>query len=238
MKTTLKFLFFGAFIIVFPQITSAQELTSVPFDAHMPIPVRPGVEELYKEIQANWHSSRRTSCTNTISVTIDDTGKIHDPIVEMYSGDDQFDAECVEAICSSSPIQRTAKNKDIKGLLIQFGEHGSRKFHKGLTAPDIDAFLNTNTKDERFVLVHKIPLSVLSRYPGYFKESELINQNNLLQIEVGPEPPKDRWTNRKYIISIAKLYLGWDQLFRKKPVSKQAIIDQAAKAKALLSTIH
>ena len=58
-------------------------------------------QSFIKGMRANWRSSQTL---NTGSVTIDfeinDEGVIYDPVISRFSGNDQFDAECLETLWS------------------------------------------------------------------------------------------------------------------------------------------
>lgn len=201
-------------------------------------PHTPLGDEIDRRLHSDWHASR--SCTRATSIEFDVTedGKVQKPFISMYSGDDQFDAECLEAVCGLSPlnVQRNQTAKFVH-IVRQFGEQGEPSFGRGLEASDIKGYLQNNFQP-RIVVVHRIPLSVLRRYPDFFKESELVNQNNLLEIKAETDPPADRWINRSYVSSITNLYSYWNILFAQKNVTRQAILNYSKGAERAIKKME
>jgi len=195
-----------------------------------------------KGLASNWSSSR--PCIGywpTIKFFIGDDGKIYEPEMIRYSADDQYDAECLEAICSLSPIRTTENYVNSTARLEHFSEQFGVKegLQPSYDGADVNQYLKTHlqpeTKHDAFVVVHRIPLSVLTRYPGMFTKEELQSQDNLMEIQVGfGDNQADRQGIRDcaphYVVAIANLYAFWDQLFKNPDVTKEEILQWAKRS--------
>jgi hypothetical protein len=194
-------------------------------------------------LSSNWSSSRPTPSINEygssktspgfteIEFSVGDDGKIYEPAITHYSSDDQFDAECLEAICSLSPLSQNPGNE------TGFLEHHKIRFGDGsCLKPSFDgaegikgyATENPSTLHHRYILVHRIPLIVLTRYPGLFTKDELLATSNLIRFPVGEgfqgKPTSGQWeTAPGYIIQVSNIYSLWAQLFHKDKLTRQEI---------------
>ncbi len=195
-----------------------------------------------KGLASNWSSSR--PCTGyppLIKFLIGDDGKIYEPEIQCYSADDQYDAECLEAICGLSPVCKMQNDINCTAGI----EHFSQEFGvKGGLQPsydgsDVNEYLRAHPepadKHDAFVVVHRIPLSVMDRYPGMFTKEELRGQSNLMEIPVGfgdnrADKQGIRLSVPHYVTGIANLYAFWDQLFKTSNVTKDAILQWAQRA--------
>jgi hypothetical protein len=193
---------------------------------------------IVKGLASSWSSSR--VCRGSyplVKFMVADDGKIYDPELVCYSADNQYDAECLEAICSLSPF---APIEDFESRIEHFTQEfgASEGLQPTYDGSDINVYLRTHLqpKDpfDAFVVVHKIPLTVLERYPGMFTKGELQSQNNLIEIPVGYGDNKANNQGRKiaphYVSVIANLYAFWGQLFRNQNVTKEEIMQWANRA--------
>jgi TonB C terminal len=181
-----------------------------------------------------------------IKFGVGNDGKIYEPEIVRYSGNDQYDAECLEAVCGVSPVRPAPKKqsawlefeyvKFVKGPLA-----GSQFVQPGYDGTDIKRYLahhpHPTSKDpsDAFVLVHRIPLNVLERYPGMFTKEELLNPENLFEIPVGvglsePDSEGKRSKAPYFVRSIGNLAAFWTSIFVEPNVTKQTIIETAKSA--------
>lgn len=204
--------------------------------ASYPIPRTPMGDEILRRLPQTWHSSRTCPTQTTIEFSVGDDGKIYEPTIDC-SGDDQFDAECLEAVCSLSPLTSPSQNESANMLhfVKHFGEKGDIDLRRGIEDKVIQQYLQAHPQpadpNSRFVVVHKIPLSVLWRYPGSFREIDLTSQSNLMAIKIG-DPPKDRLLPPHYVSAIANMYASYHRLFKQFPdkIDKHLIVEQSVRA--------
>ncbi len=78
-----------------------------------------------------------------------------------------------------------------------------------------------------FVLIHRIPLTVLTRYPGMFAESELVTTNNLLKVSVYNTSGKCIEIQPVHLHRIADFYADWNEIFKQPNVTKAQILEWA-----------
>ncbi len=190
---------------------------------------------IHENIKSSWSSSRKVAGKYTdVSFGIADDGKIYEPVVRVFSCDDQYDAECVEAICSMSPIVPPPNYHSafLDHYVFKFGSESDLK--PRYDGSDVSSYLVANPQPKEisyalgnvpFVVVHKIPLTVLTRYPGVFTEKELISPNNLIKIAFKPLDHKDNEFQPMYVRRIADLYAGWNEIFKQSNVTKSKILD-------------
>jgi hypothetical protein len=195
-----------------------------------------------KALASSWSSSR--PCIGGppgIRFLVGDDGKVYDPEMMRYSGDDQYDAECLEAICGLSPIAKADTDINTTARIEHFFEEFPVKegLQPSYDGSDVNEYLRTHpqpaAKHDAFVVVHRIPLSVLDRYPGMFTKEELQSQSNLMEIPVGygdnrPDKQGIRVVVPHYVIGIANLYAFWGQLFKNPHVTKDEIRQWAKRA--------
>ncbi|MBS1993397.1 MAG: hypothetical protein JSS86_00875 [Cyanobacteria bacterium SZAS LIN-2] len=157
-----------------------------------------------------------------ISVLPDSKGFLHEASITHSSGNHQYDAECLEAVCSLSPLNPNVIKRTDVPIQLSFGKNGIKPCYDGT---DVRAYvashqnLRTDQKQE-FVIVHKIPLRFarLCNIP----ESELQNEDNLVAIKVSDPSGKET-----FVGDIEKLYSYWASLVASKPVSRQEILTWA-----------
>ena len=166
-----------------------------------------------------------------IDFCIGDDGKIYEPVIAHQSKDSQYNAECLEALCSLSPVSSTSSNStcQLQHGRIRFGEKkADGGFEPKYDGSDSREYLRSHPQpsnpDAAFVVVHRIPLTILSRYPNYFTKDEIISPNNLIEIrtDAADTPPG-------YIRRIGNLYAYWAQLFAEQNVTKEQILHRAQK---------
>lgn len=190
-----------------------------------------------EKIKSSWSNSKKITDKYTeITFGIGDDGKIYDPVVTTFTGDDQFDAECVEAICSMSPIVPPLKIRTgfLEHHTFRFGlrsdlkpAYDGRDVNNYRLAHPQPKVVSYALGDEPFVVVHRIPLTVLTRYPGLFTERELVASNNLIKVISPPIEEKSADYQPMYVRRIADLYAGWNEIFKQNVVTKAKILDWA-----------
>lgn len=188
--------------------------------------------EVKKKLAQSWSSSKNASSKASVQFAVGDDGKIYEPEIIHSSGDDQFDAECLEAVCSMSPLNpRQNITAQMTHFIKNFGPKGDSDLQKShYVGTDVQQYLRTHQQSSDsaipFVLVHKIPLSVLWRYPKYFTQAELINPGNLLELKVRDDP-NHRTSPAQFLSTEANLYAYWDCLFKQPKVTKTDIVQYA-----------
>lgn len=209
-----------------------------------PRPLSETHKAINETIKSSWSSSKKIAGKHTdISFGIADDGKIYEPVVKTFSGDDQYDAECLEAICSMSPVvpPPQAHSGFLHHFSFNFGS-GSDLEPK-FDGKEVNSYLVANPEPKEvsyplgqvpFVLVHKIPLTVLTRYPGMFTEAELTNQNNLVKVNFMPVAEKSVDIQPSYVGRIAALYAGWNEIFKQGNVTKSKISERAKQIPLIL----
>ena len=190
-------------------------------------------------IASSWSSSRPCRSPITVYFCIGDDGKIYEPRIDRSSGDDQYDAECLEAVCGLSPVAPERENytAHLQQENVTFGSSVSPfcpkpKYDGGevkvyLSKHSQPAIRETWTFPTGFVIVHKIPLYVLNRYPGFFTEEELRNSSNLIEIPFMKEDWNANHLTVPYVSPVGSLYAYWGQLFKRKNVNKEDILNWA-----------
>jgi hypothetical protein len=208
-------------------------------------------KEVKKGLASSWSCSRPcTGCYTEITFAIGDDGKIYEPNIIRFSQDDQYVAECLEAVCGLTPIHPKPFSFTLHC------EHPIKKFRwpsggrgwdddndcptPAYDGSDVKEYLTTHPQptdpDEAFIVIHKIPLSVLTRYPGFFTKEELLNPKNLLEIKAGlrknnrTEQDGHRFVQPSYAEAIGNLYASWGELFKDPNVTRQNILDGVIKA--------
>lgn len=212
--------------------------TDIPTEAStLARPLSKTAKVVNESIKSSWSSSKKMPDKYTeITFGIADDGKIYDPVVRTFTNDDQYDAECVEAVCSMSPIAPPPKIHTgfLDRYTFRFGVRSDLK--PAYDGKDVNHYLVENPQPkeisyplgkEPFVVVHKIPLTVLTRYPGLFTKQELTSQNNLIRVVFQPLSEKNSDIQPIYVDRIAGLYAGWNEIFKQNVVTKAKILNWA-----------
>lgn len=222
-------------------------MQQLPVKASGQAPVAPSSsEEVNKVLGSTWSSSRPLLGSPTeITFVIADDGKIYEPRITRFSQDDQYVAECLEAVCGLSPVHsKPSFGPYLEHFTEVFGykrnDFGGRfdSFLKpAFDGSDVKEYLNTHPQpknaDEAFVLIHKIPLSVLIRYPGLFTKDELLSQSNLMEIKIRKWPGEEADQNGQrrsapsYVDAIAYRYAYWGDFFRNPNLTRLSILIHA-----------
>lgn len=136
-----------------------------------------------------------------ITFGVAEDGKIYEPKFTHFSGNDQFDAECLEAVCGlyNLPALYYGYFK-LAHVEEEFGPGDGASIKPGNNAPEIATFLKTHSVSKGDVVVHKIPLFVLSQYPGLFKFEELASPDNLMIVKYIPANGEEVDDNGQRII--------------------------------------
>jgi hypothetical protein len=204
--------------------------------------------EFERVLKSNWSCSQLLSgklCE--IKIAVADDGKIYDPEILHSSSNDQFDAECLEAICSVAPLEEEWQHGFLDGYVVKFLPEKTAKqlpvkyLEIGPKYQGIDVIEYSKqtpqslNPHEKTVFVHKIPLSVLVRYPGLFKESELLCKNNLIAVYCGQSVFDEKENTvsppPNYLFKVANLYFQWARFFLDhKPRPSREQIEEFAKS--------
>ena len=93
-------------LLAFP--SNAANPTEGGIECELPMRIskqhREYVENLENNVYKNWCCSNKNFPNRTIvTVDIADDGLIYNPRLQESCGDPQLDAECIEAVCGSSP---------------------------------------------------------------------------------------------------------------------------------------
>jgi len=206
----------------------ANAASQMECNAYMGGSLSPAASDFRDRIKSSWCSSREspTDLGTAICFTVGDDGKIYEPSIQVSSSDPQFDAECLEAVCSLSPLaKRENETGDLGHLSIQLGRKGAPvPIHPAFTGAETLKFIKSLnlSENDHFVVVHKIPLSVLTRYPGMFSKDELLNEKNFvtMRFDTDAKPPE-------YVKKISDFYAQWGALFSQDSVTKDQILHRA-----------
>ncbi len=125
-----------------------------------------------------WSRPLATGFTE-VSFVVADNGKVYEPQITHYSGDRQFDSECLEAVCGLHNLPWSGRRDMwLEHIKLRFGSEDVDSI-KGHEAPEMAAFIKTHSLKEGAIIFHKIPLFVLLKCPGLFKPEELTSSNNI-----------------------------------------------------------
>lgn len=185
-------------------------------------------------INKSWSCSRHVGGDTGIEIIVSDDGKIYEPRIVQSSGDPQHDAECLESICGTCFVDTSISNPTFRishytmyfnndnGLFPAYkndmGIQNYRLHHPTPSKPEFD-----------YVLIHRIPLAVLTRYPGVFSEKELLDESNLVSIKCGRVDANGQSPHGEPSFSdfLALYYGPWRQFFQRKNATKDEILEHA-----------
>lgn len=167
-----------------------------------------------------------------VRFSVGEDGRVYDPEITHYSGNDQYNAECFEAICGLQYLPAYKSSRmHLDHISKRFGEYGL----VGANAPEIAEFIKTHPLKTGAVVVHKIPLSFLSRYPGLFTLEELTSPSNLMVIEQTPEYMDDvnkegpRYSVPTFVSALTRMNGIYRQVLEvQKPVTRKYILERAS----------
>jgi len=116
----------------------------------------------------------------TLDFLVADNGFIYNPKISQYSGNEQHDAECLEALCDLSPIDcssgRTYSSLMAERIIESFIPSGG--------APEIAEYRKTHPDCRDSVILHKIPPSLARRFPEIISMDEVCSPENLYAVKV------------------------------------------------------
>jgi hypothetical protein len=194
-------------------------------------------------ISNTWSSSRKCKEGPGLSIqcSIPDDGKIYEPQITYSTGDDQYDAECLEAVCAQSPVPVREQNwtATMRHPVVAFGSSLSMFIPKPrFSGAEINLYLSAKPAPKgsdvvSFVLIHKIPVSILNRYPGLFEESEILNPANLMEVPFRPEDWNLNHLIVPYVQPISCFYACWSQFFRNEKVTRDEVFEWAKQAEKI-----
>jgi hypothetical protein len=192
---------------------------------------------LEKGMRQTWRSSHPLkSGSVSIECDVTDEGTIYNPDITLFSGNDQHDAECLEAFCGLSPLDHGS----IWGMNLT-SEHISETF--GVTippsitpskdAPEITHYLREYPASDGSVIVHKIPPFILSRYPDLITKEEFSSPENLIRIapDVAKKPIDSigrRLSQPDYVWAVRAINGWWSKHLQDSgPVTRKTILEHA-----------
>lgn len=225
-------------------VSSTERFTS--FD-HPPFPPTKEEKAVRKAISSYWNSSRKAPSWTQIDFVVADDGKMYEPLIAHSSSDDQYDAECLEAVCAAFPISSTeceAGTTKLKHFFESFG----MQCHQAMYLPaydgrEIRTYLDHHQQpqstEDAFVVVHKIPVCVLDRYPGLFSKNELLSESNLIRIRIGhadPAAKREVGSSTLYATRIPLYYSYFWHLFKENAsVTRDALYQCANSADQVIN---
>lgn len=125
------------------------------------------------------------------------------------SGNAQFDAECLEAVLSST---RTDSNSmTLYGVWILSHDLPNARQ------------LRIQRNIENQITIFRVPVSVLRRYPGIFSEEELLNKDNLRPLH-NQASRKTTELTQSQIDEISAYFSQWNEFFKQTPTATKAQI--------------
>ncbi|MBS1992107.1 MAG: hypothetical protein JSS83_16410 [Cyanobacteria bacterium SZAS LIN-3] len=148
--------------------------------------------------------------------------KISNTKLLSSSGNPQWDAECLEAVCSVGPVKSNNTQVLATPHTITFERKGLFPVRQ---AKDVITSLEKLPAGAPKILVHNIPLHVSQLYPEFFTLADLENQDNLITIEIGKG--SDRQITQSAIDKIEKHYAVWADFFSQPKVTKSEIVGQS-----------
>lgn len=181
-----------------------------------------------------------------ISIGIANDNRIYNPEIVRYSGDCQFDVECLEAVSAISPLPPADSHSAfLGGCSVRFKckPSDSPKPENGVI-PAFDGYeireqlqkhpSPANDKNyDQFVLVHRIPLYLLFRFPGMFSREELQSTSNLIEVKTGIanlefDDNKKNWGSPvRFTRMVPEFYARWSELLDKPGITKNDVIEFA-----------
>jgi len=162
----------------------------LPAVASRPYLPSPAKTETGKQLREHFHCSNLPKDEFTeISFTVGEDGIMYEPQITHYSGNDQFDAECFETVCGLHNLPSPHNIQlDLEHIHERFGNAHPDYIQQKSSAREVTEFLKNHSLKTGEVVIHKIPLWVLSVYPGLFKPEELMNPKNLMVIPADATP--------------------------------------------------
>lgn len=169
-----------------------------------------------------------------IATTISKTGALTNTKVRRYTSDDQYNAECLEAVCNVFKVRASVIDKPFD---MKIGD-GSILRPIGLLPAPVKQFETAHPEmfkgKEKFVVIHRIPLNVWQGSdPNLFSAEELKSEKNLIGIPIGENSdygtPGERANTPKYVEFIEKRGQRWADLLASKhrKASKAEILECA-----------
>lgn len=136
-------------------------------------------------------------------------GRIYNLQLVGNGEDPQSNAECVEAISSAAPFPNVP---DGRGKLFSIGYTFDDKQTYFRKALEIDKFFLEHLADKKnSVLIHRIPVSVLKKFPNTFEEKQIFSGENLVAVKFTSE--QLAISNRCYLDPISAFYTKWTDFF-------------------------
>lgn len=174
-------------------------------------------QQAIQDIQESWDCSDSTrSKTAKFTFYINAYDEAVSVSVTESSNDDQYDAECAEAVISHKPLRELLPNVHYaNGLRPAEVVFSSAPKYAG---EDIKKYRQKRVLSKNTVIVHVIPLSVLQLFPGLFKPEELLTESNLREI------PATRFDigipETGFLKELTRMYAGLGKLYEKKNLTR------------------
>ena len=221
MKKQLEILSFAIAVSVFVPISAqGRDLGYSPKR-----PSSPGVTQCGPEVKWEWGDSYFERVFQDLIIAKDafkqpvyiyawvaDDGKIYDPEINPSSGDHQIDADCLQAVLGAGRFQprKDGNTGDLRRVVIDF-----LPTQKVKQTDVVDRYFAEHPEESHKTATWKIPVDVLTRYPGRYKETEIISTSNIRTIK--PQTA----TN-----GIKVIYAKWQAFFEANPEASRAEIDK------------
>jgi hypothetical protein len=167
----------------------------------------PSGESLKDALEKGWDCSTKLEPDKFVALTVGVgvDGRLYNVRIIHYCSNDQFNAECLEAVCGSSPVTGTQNHS---GNLLDYDLYFEKDgfFKPRFDGKDIRDYLSEHPQPAdphlRFVVIHKIPLDVLRRFPGLYSEEELVSPKNLMQVRIDTGLPGPQDGPRPYQLPV------------------------------------
>lgn len=211
-------------------ILACVNLSALGTQLYVPSPAK---KEVGKQLKELLHCSNPPKDDYTeITFTVGEDGCMYEPKITHYSGSDQFDAECFEAVCGLHNLPSPHNIQlDLEHITERFGPAHPDYIQSKSTGGEVEEFLKHHSLKTGEVVVHKVPLWVLSVYPGLFKPEELMNPKNLMIIPADVAPnPRDSEGNRasspEYVADLKLVNGRFRSLLKEQqPLTKEFVSD-------------
>lgn len=184
------------------------------------------IESAFKaRVFRNWAPSKKANDQRvaTVKCEMGGDGALYDVEISQSSGDNQFDLECLESVLGADYFYGKHDFRKLIPLSITFTKNSETDHANSPVQTYFEK--NVDQKQEGCLAVYKIPVDVLSRYPGVFTESEILSSSNLLIA-------KDSWNiqAKEQYPWLRGIYRTiWSPFFLQHPkATKEEILAQAA----------
>jgi hypothetical protein len=189
---------------------------------------------LEQRAMANWRCSSTDPKPVAVGFFVADDGKIYNARIKQSSGDNQTDAECLEAVCSLAPLELNPGRRitgDLTQVELTFQKVASEPISNNVEVANF--FKKHADLRSRFIAIHLIPTNLLKRAANGLTPDQVDSENNLRLIPVG-ESTENKSENQlskihSYSGSLKEVYARWAAFLSENPKpTKLQILRQAA----------